>query len=113
MRFGAVAPDEAEGAILAHSLRVGGRMLKKGLVLGRAEIAALTAALSVLPGEIALILTGSATSDVQDTGPASVRAAAGTVTRFGMPVDPGNLLFLGEQGGRPVIGLPGCARRPA
>jgi molybdenum cofactor cytidylyltransferase len=30
-----------------------------------------------------------------------------------MPVDPGNLLFLGEVGSRPVIGLPGCARSPA
>ncbi len=27
-----------------------------------------------------------------------------------MPVDPGNLLFLGDLGARPVIGLPGCAR---
>ena len=33
--------------------------------------------------------------------------------RFGMPVDPGNLLFLGEHAGRPVVGLPGCARSPA
>jgi molybdenum cofactor cytidylyltransferase len=30
-----------------------------------------------------------------------------------MPVDPGNLLFLGDIAGRPVIGLPGCARAPA
>jgi molybdenum cofactor cytidylyltransferase len=30
-----------------------------------------------------------------------------------MPVDPGNLLFLGEIAGRPVVGLPGCARSPA
>jgi molybdenum cofactor cytidylyltransferase len=30
-----------------------------------------------------------------------------------MPVDPGNLLFLGDLDGRPVIGLPGCARSPA
>jgi molybdenum cofactor cytidylyltransferase len=30
-----------------------------------------------------------------------------------MPVDPGNLLFLGDINGRPVIGLPGCARSPA
>ena len=29
-----------------------------------------------------------------------------------MPVDPGNLILLGEIGGRPVIGLPGCARTP-
>ena len=30
-----------------------------------------------------------------------------------MPVDPGNLLFLGDLSGRPVVGLPGCARSPA
>ena len=42
-----------------------------------------------------------------------VRLAGGHVLRFGMPVDPGNLLFLGEQAGRPVLGLPGCARSPA
>jgi molybdenum cofactor cytidylyltransferase len=30
-----------------------------------------------------------------------------------MPVDPGNLLFFGELNGKPVIGLPGCARSPA
>jgi molybdenum cofactor cytidylyltransferase len=30
-----------------------------------------------------------------------------------MPVDPGNLLFHGALQGRPVIGLPGCARSPA
>ena len=75
--------------------------------------AALAAALRDLPGEIALILTDSATSDLFDTAPQAVRAAGGTVARFGMPVDPGNLLFLGEQAGRPVLGLPGCARSPA
>ena len=62
---------------------------------------------------LVLILTASATSDPDDVAPAAVREAGGTVTRFGMPVDPGNLLFLGHQGGRPVIGLPGCARSPA
>ena len=30
-----------------------------------------------------------------------------------MPVDPGNLLFLGQSGAQVVIGLPGCARSPA
>ena len=48
-----------------------------------------------------------------DVAPSAVRLAGGKVTRFGMPVDPGNLLFLGEVGNRPVIGLPGCARSPA
>ena len=32
---------------------------------------------------------------------------------FGMPVDPGNLLLLGEVGRIKVIGLPGCSRSPA
>jgi molybdenum cofactor cytidylyltransferase len=77
------------------------------------ETAAITAALERLKGEIALILTGSATSDLHDTAPEAVRRAGGRIERFGMPVDPGNLLFLGEAGGRPVIGLPGCARSPA
>lgn len=73
----------------------------------------LAEALADAPGDLVLILTASATSDPADVAPEAVRAAGGSVTRFGMPVDPGNLLFIGEQGGRPVIGLPGCARSPA
>ena len=60
-----------------------------------------------------LILGASATSDPRDVCPAGVDAAGGRLIRYGMPVDPGNLLFLSEQGGRKVIGLPGCARSPA
>ncbi|MEM8840509.1 MAG: molybdopterin-binding/glycosyltransferase family 2 protein [Pseudomonadota bacterium] len=63
-------------------------------------------------GELVLILTGSATSDRQDAGPAGVIEAGGKLNRFGMPVDPGNLLFLGELGARSIVGLPGCARSP-
>jgi molybdenum cofactor cytidylyltransferase len=63
--------------------------------------------------ELILILTGSATSDSRDVAPQAVRAAGGEVVHFGMPVDPGNLLFLGRLGAVPVIGLPGCARSPA
>lgn len=77
------------------------------------ELAPMTAALGDLPGDLLLILTGSATSDLHDTGPEALRAAGGRVDRFGMPVDPGNLLFVGQLGQRPVIGLPGCARSPA
>ncbi len=69
-------------------------------------------ALASARGEILLILTGSATSDVNDTAPAALRRAGGNLERFGMPVDPGNLLFLGSRGGKPVIGLPGSARSP-
>ena len=60
-----------------------------------------------------LILTATATSDLRDVAPEALRAAGGTVDRFGMPVDPGNLLFVGSHRGRPVVGLPGCARSPA
>jgi molybdenum cofactor cytidylyltransferase len=73
----------------------------------------LAAAIGAAGGDLVLILTGSATSDPADVAPEAVRRAGGRVDRFGMPVDPGNLLFLGEQAGRPVIGLPGCARSPA
>lgn len=74
---------------------------------------ALANALQDLSGDVVMILTGSATSDIADVAPAAVRLAGGVVDRFGMPVDPGNLLFLGRLNARPVIGLPGCARSPA
>lgn len=73
----------------------------------------LAAAIAAAPGAAILILTASATSDVLDVAPAALCRAGGEVIRFGMPVDPGNLLFLGRLGPRPVIGLPGCARSPA
>ena len=73
----------------------------------------LAEAVSESDGDLVMILTGSATSDVADVAPQAVVMAGGTVERFGMPVDPGNLLFVGQCGGVPVIGLPGCARAPA
>lgn len=77
------------------------------------DIEAVAAAVAEAEGEVVLVLGGSATSDVADTSPAGVVAAGGRVIRFGMPVDPGNLLFVAEQAGRPVVGLPGCVRSPA
>ena len=77
------------------------------------ETEAIARAVSGISGELVLILTGSATSDLYDVAPEGLRAAGGTVMRFGMPVDPGNLLFLGAIGARGVVGLPGCARSPA
>ena len=63
--------------------------------------------------DLTLILGASATSDRHDVAPAAVVAAGGEIERFGMPVDPGNLLFMGRLNGAPVVGLPGCARSPA
>jgi molybdenum cofactor cytidylyltransferase len=77
------------------------------------ETAAVAQAIAEADGDFVLILAASATSDAADTCPAALLAAGGRLVRFGMPVDPGNLLFLGEHAGRPVVGLPGSARSPA
>lgn len=73
----------------------------------------IAAAITTSKSDLVMILSGSATSDWADVAPTAVVQAGGNVNRFGMPVDPGNLLFLGEIGTKPVIGLPGCARSPA
>jgi molybdenum cofactor cytidylyltransferase len=82
-------------------------------VLVRHEAGALAEALRDITADLILILTASATSDIRDAAPEGVRLAGGNVSHFGMPVDPGNLLFLGDLRGTPVVGLPGCARSPA
>jgi molybdenum cofactor cytidylyltransferase len=78
-----------------------------------------TAALAVLVRDavghgvdILLIHGASAILDRRDVIPAAIEAAGGQIDHFGMPVDPGNLLLLGHVAGRPVLGLPGCARSP-
>ncbi|ORE93004.1 molybdopterin binding protein [Stappia sp. 22II-S9-Z10] len=78
------------------------------------EPAALAKALSaaVEGAELAVVFAASAVVDEDDVIPDAIRRAGGRVERFGMPVDPGNLLVLGEVAGRPVIGAPGCARSP-
>jgi len=62
--------------------------------------------------ELILVFGASATTDRRDTLPAGIERAGGTVERFGMPVDPGNLLVLGRLDGARVLALPGSARSP-
>lgn len=62
--------------------------------------------------DLFLIAGASAIVDRRDTVPAGIEKAGGRVTHFGMPVDPGNLLLMGELDGKPAIGLPGCAKSP-
>ncbi|MBA5776974.1 NTP transferase domain-containing protein [Stappia sp. F7233] len=62
--------------------------------------------------ELIIAFGASAIVDIQDVVPAAVVAAGGRIVHFGMPVDPGNLMLLGEFGGVPVVGAPGCARSP-
>jgi molybdenum cofactor cytidylyltransferase len=62
--------------------------------------------------ELVIVFGASAISDRRDVIPAAVEAIGGRIEHFGMPVDPGNLLLVGDARGRPVLGAPGCARSP-
>lgn len=62
--------------------------------------------------DLLMIMGASATTDREDSVPAGIVAAGGTIDHFGMPVDPGNLLLLADHFGTTVIGIPGCARSP-
>ena len=75
----------------------------------RAVAAAITDALAAGADPI-LVFGASAIIDRRDVIPAAIGRAGGAIERFGMPVDPGNLLLLGRVNATTVIGLPGCAR---
>ena len=64
--------------------------------------------------KLILIIGASATADRRDVIPTGIENAGGQLAHLGMPVEPGNLLLLGQFNENcPVIGLPGCARSPA
>lgn len=112
--MGADLPDpgpKGRAALQTRLGRLGVRLTGRQIVAH--EAGAVARAVTGAPGEVIFVLTASATSDPQDVGPQAVRDAGGQIVQFGIPVDPGNLLFLGQIGRKPVIGLPGCARSPA
>lgn len=108
-QIGPDTPSPKGRAAMATRLERLGSCLTGRVVVEHTE-EALKEAIASADGSVVMILNGSATSDAYDVAPQAVRLAGGKVTRFGMPVDPGNLLFVGEIGSKPVIGLPGCAR---
>ena len=59
-----------------------------------------------------LIFGASAIADRGDIVPQAIVNAGGEIIRLGMPVDPGNLLLMAQWQGKPVIGVPSCARSP-
>jgi molybdenum cofactor cytidylyltransferase len=62
-------------------------------------------------GRKLILLAGvSAISDRDDVTPLALREAGGSVTQFGVPVDPGSLLMLGYLDDVPVVGAPGCVK---
>jgi molybdenum cofactor cytidylyltransferase len=66
-----------------------------------------------LGADLMLVIGASAVVDRRDVGPEGIVRAGGEILHFGMPVDPGNLICLGQIGGRPALVLPGCARSPS
>lgn len=104
------SPEKGATAIETRLKALGMDLLETRTVAHEEDT--LARAIAAARGDIVLILTGSATSDPADTAPVALGRAGGRVERFGMPVDPGNLLFLGDLAGKPVIGLPGSARSP-
>jgi molybdenum cofactor cytidylyltransferase len=62
--------------------------------------------------ELMIVFGASAIADRRDVIPAAIEAAGGEIEHFGMPVDPGNLMLIGNLQGQAVLGAPGCARSP-
>ncbi len=107
------------GAVLGRLEPLGGRLVGEQVVLHEeaAVAGALRELLAAAERPQLLLVSGiAATVDRGDVVPAAVLAAGGRVLHAGMPVDPGNLLLLGElgdaDGSCPLIGIPTCARSP-
>ena len=103
--------DKARAALDARLSALGSQVTHEDRIEHRAG--ALAQALAACTGDLVIIFPGAATQDRRDVGPAGLEQAGGEVQQLGMPVDPGNLLFLGSLRGKAVLGAPGCARSVA
>lgn len=95
------------------------RLMQQGAALTsemRVEHKVLVVAAAILDEsrncDLVIVFGASAIVDEGDVVPAAIREAGGQLHRFGMPVDPGNLLLTGTVATTAVIGAPGCARSP-
>jgi molybdenum cofactor cytidylyltransferase len=89
MRFGPLPVTQALGGVVAHAVRSGGLVLKKGTLIGPAEIAALQAA-GVAAVTVAQVEAGDVGED------AAAARIAGAVA---------------GQGVRPLPAAPTCSRK--
>ncbi len=68
---------------------------------------------SINSGAQVLLISGaSAITDRSDHIPKAILSVGGEIIQYGLAVDPGNLLLIGQIGSTTVIGMPGCARSP-
>lgn len=107
------------GAVLGRLEPLAGTLVAEQVVLHEegAVAGALRQLLAAAERPQLLLVSGiAATVDRADVVPAALIAAGGRVLHAGMPVDPGNLLLLGELAGAegvcPLVGIPTCARSP-
>jgi molybdenum cofactor cytidylyltransferase len=106
MKFGPVAPGDAKGGIVVHSIRQGGLVLKKGRVVDDADIAALKAA-----GVTTITIARIEPDDVSEDEAAAQLAAA--VAGNGVHVDrafTGRANLFAETDGIMVIDRAGVDR---
>lgn len=113
-------PGTKEGVLektrmtLESRLMLSGSMITTSRTVLHQEDAVAEAVKSLIGDvDVVVIFGASAISDARDVIPAAIEAVGGELIRFGMPVDPGNLLLLASLDEKPVIGAPGCARSKA
>ncbi|MBV8800833.1 MAG: molybdopterin-binding/glycosyltransferase family 2 protein [Alphaproteobacteria bacterium] len=104
--------EKTRSAIRARVKSIGSKLVSERETAHDRQ--ALSGALREVPSaaDLVLVFGVSAIQDRGDVVPAAIENTGGRVERFGMPVDPGNLLLIGKIGAADVIGLPGCARSP-
>ena len=106
MKFGPVAPKDALGGTAVHTLRQGSLVLKKGTVIGDAEVAALESA-----GVSAIVVVRLEPGDVSEDAAAAeiARAVAGEGTRTDRAFT-GRCNLFAEQAGVLVVDQEGIDR---
>ena len=105
--------DKTTRVLRSRIEALGGRVVDEARCEHDAGAVAQAVARALDAGARIVLITGaSAIVDRRDVIPSGIAAAGGEVLHLGMPVDPGNLLLVARCRGRPVLGLPGCARSP-
>lgn len=106
--------EKSEAAQRERLRRCGGALTEVRTVAHRQEdVAAALAELAALGLDPILAMGASAIMDRRDVIPAAVEQLGGSLIRFGMPVDPGNLLLLATLPAQTPIPIPAPIPSPA
>ena len=116
LRVLAVVEDRLEEKVLARFSRDFGEKVRffgselLGLELSGGSAEALAAALgkAVSRGAQLVVLAGGRAMDPLDPALQALERAGGHLVKYGIPAQPGALLWLGAIGEVPVVGVPSC-----